>query len=200
MDWFNLSLKEISNLNDKNIFKEILENINSLDKRLANKINIYKVYLQQLKQVLNNDFSNLDLYITFEMIYKEYEQLSVKNTSRLFFNDHLVILYPKTKLYKASNMITCCFSNEIIKPNGYYIYYRPLLDDVTTKKTYIVTPTIKVSPYYEEFLPKNILELEDFQRKLLNAYNNEGDDRINYYDVSTNLKVDSFTLHLLKKS
>jgi len=195
MEWFNLSLKEILSLNNKKIFSEILENINSLDKRILNKVDICKMYLKQLNEVLNNDFSNLDLYITFEMIYEEYEKFKENNTSHLFFYNHLAILYPRIHLYKATKPVICSFSGEVIKPNSEYIYYRPLLEDITSHKTYVVTPTIKSSIYYEEYLPKNILELEEFHRKLLNSCN----DEINYYDVSCNMKTDGFRLQLLRK-
>ena len=198
MEWYNMSLKELSTINNKQIFSEILENINSLDKRILGKVEMAKIYLKQLDNILNNNFSDLDLYITFEMVYEEYEKFRNLNTSHLFFYNHLAILYPKIKIYKTTSPIICNFSGEVINTNSEYIYYRPLIEDITSHKIYVVTPTIKCSTYCEEYLPKNISELEEFHRKLLSSYNDMNAE-INYYDVSCNMKTDGFRLQLIRK-
>ena len=110
MEWYNLSLKELSIINNKQIFSEVLENINSLDKQILNKVEIAKIYLKQLNNILNNDFNDLDLDITFEMVYEEYEKFKELNTSHFFFYNHLAILYPQIKLYKTNKPIICNFS------------------------------------------------------------------------------------------
>jgi len=196
--WVSLTLKEILIINDKNIFSQIIDNLEFCDKRILNRLNSYKIYIKQLKQILDNNI-NIDFLnnpITFLNIMEEYETFIINNTSHLFFNKHLTILYPRNRIYKANNSVTCCFSGEIINKNSEYIYYRPLLDDLNSGKTYIVTPTIKISPHYEEYLPTTIRELEEFQRNLIDSYSN---DEINYYDISCNLKTDCFRLQLLLK-
>lgn len=201
MKVYELSLYQILLNYDVDTVYRLLDELKSLKRRIANQIDAYKIYCEQLNQIINNniDFEFLKEHpISIAEIYRKYDEIAFYNSSHLFFNNHLVMLYPNIKLYKTTKPITCNFSGEIINKGREYLYYRPMLEDLTTEKTYIVTPTIKVSPYYEEYLPKDINELEIFHQKLSGSYDNYDED-INYYDISCNLKSDGFILKQLKK-
>lgn len=198
MEWYKLTIKQIA-LYDKKILNDILNEMKFFNKFILSKIDIGLTYYNQILAVLNNEESSiLNIPITFEDVYVEYEQLINKNTSHQLFPEHLIILYPNIKTYKASKPITCSFSGEIINSGSEYIYYRPLIQDLTTNSVYIITPTIKTTSSYQQYLPKNIQELEEFHNNLTNSYQNNNSD-IDFYDVSCNMKCDGFKTLKLKR-
>ena len=58
------------------------------------------------------------------------------------------------------------FSANLIKKGGLYLNYRPMLENLTTKKVYVLKRSIKVEPAYFDLLPTNITELEELNYKM----------------------------------
>lgn len=127
--------------------------------------------------------------------YEQYELLQqyyLKNTSNYYFPNDLIAFYPHIIERRASRDIVCDISEVIISKGNYYINYRPLLENLNTKKTYVLKRTICCSLCYGNMLPTNILELEDLNSRIRNP--NTDNDKINleglrYYGEMKLLKL-----------
>ena len=110
-------------------------------------------------------------------IRKKIEAEELMLTSINFFPGELVLLYPNFKELHTRNYLTCDFSGALIRPKGIYIYYRPLIENLTTNTTYVLKKSIKVEPGYIYDLPDTITELEQLEQNMkLGMKNNQGID------------------------
>lgn len=100
--------------------------------------------------------------------YRLLQQYYFENTSNYYFPNDLIAFYPHIIERKASKDVVCNISEAIISKGSYYINYRPLLENLYTKKTYVLKRTICCSLYYGNMLPSNIFELEDLNDKIKN--------------------------------
>lgn len=110
--------------------------------------------------------------------YEQYELLQqyyLKNTSNYYFPNDLIAFYPRIIERRASRDIVCNISEVIISKGSYYINYRPLLENLNTKKTYVLKRTICCSLCYDNMLPTNIFELEELNDRIRNP-NTDSDE------------------------
>lgn len=190
---YSMSLMEISKISDINIKRQIIDFcINELKaykkySRILENISEYKLYIYIINKILNNETTEcqLNLQYIIELINNELFRF----TSYDYFPNHNVVLYPNIKELKSTKIITCHVCGSIILPNSYYLTYRPLIEDLNNNNRYVLRNTIKCETAYYNILPKNILEFEEFNRKLHDEY----------YDISTNLKTEQLYLLKLKK-
>lgn len=103
---------------------------------------------------------------SIDFIYRKIVEEEQSYTSDILFPGDLVILYPNIKEQRSKNFITCDFSGGIIYPGSFYVNYRPMLDNITTKTTYVLRRTIKVETGYASELPTSIAEFEDLERRM----------------------------------
>jgi len=121
-----------------------------------------------------------------EKIEELLNQAYLDNTSTLYFPNDICCFYPKITEQKSKNIRTCDISGAIIMPNSRYYSYRPMLDNLTTGKTYVLKRTIQTEISYYDFFPKTLFEFEELSLKLGSPFNIE-DDYYNYYDLSKRL-------------
>ncbi len=106
------------------------------------------------------------------------------HTSLSFFPNDVVLLYPSfPRVLKARTSTLCQISGSIIMKNSEYLYYRPILDNLSNGQTYVLTNSIKAELGYSDFFPSTIFEFEQLNDKLNNSYEVE-DESYNYYDIS----------------
>lgn len=127
-------------------------------------------YFQALADLSTNRISRLIVekyegYSIYE-IYRRIQEEEDKVTSTQIFPGDIVILYPKIIERKAKDFITCDFSAGIIYPGSTYISYRPMLDNLTSRETYVLKRTIKVESGFYTDLPTTIQELEGLEIKM----------------------------------
>ena len=177
---YNLTLNEILFLNDYNLYEEYVKEIANLK---TNRI---------AKQITERMYG--------ESINKIYEAILIeetKNTSndKDFFAGDLVLLHEIIKEYHTKTDIICDFSATLIKKGELYLKYRPILENISTNKIYVLKRSIKVEPVYFDMLPKNITELEELNYKMKLQIHND------YIDYSHLNQVMGGTLALrrLKK-
>jgi len=190
---YSMSLTEISKISDINIKKQIIDScINELKiykkyNRILENIREYKLYIYNINKILNNETTECQLKLQYiiELINNEL----LRFISYDYFPNLNVILYPSIKELKSTKIITCHICGSIILSNNYYLSYRPLIEDLDGNNRYVLRNTIKCETAYYDILPKNILEFEDFNRKLQDEY----------YDISANLKSEELYLLRLKK-
>ncbi len=108
-----------------------------------------------------------------DVIYNKILQAEEDITSQVIFPGQMVIFYPNIKERKAKDYITCDFSAGIIYPGSIYISYRPLLDNLTTKETYVLKRTIKVETGHYTDLPTTIQEFEGLELKMQMSYDRD---------------------------
>ena len=108
----------------------------------------------------------------YEKIIREEENIR----SHSLFPGDLVLVYPNIKEQKSKDFKTCDFSGAIIHPGSLYISYRPLLDNITTKESFILTRTIHVEAGYAYDLPTRIDELEELEQNMKSEELNRGID------------------------
>lgn len=95
----------------------------------------------------------------------EYEQ---ENRSNYFFPNDFTAFYPNISEQKCRKEIICDFSGARISKGQLYISYRPLIENLDRKETYVLKRTIKCDTFYWDILPKNIYELERLNELVLN--------------------------------
>ena len=114
------------------------------------------------------------------------ETIYIDSTSTLYFPNDICCFYPKITEQKAKTIKTCDISGSIIMPNSTYYSYRPMLDNLTTGKTYVLKRTIQTEISYYDFFPKTLYEFEELSMKLGNPFEIEDTD-YDYYDLSKRL-------------
>ena len=75
----------------------------------------------------------------------EYEQ---KNRSNYFFPNDLIAFYPNISEQRSRKEIICDFSGARISKGQLYISYRPLIENLDKKETYVLKRTIKCDTFY----------------------------------------------------
>lgn len=126
------------------------------------------------------------------------ENVYIDSTSTLYFPNDICCFYPKIIEQKSKTVRTCDISGSIIMPNSTYYSYRPMLDNLTTGKTYVLKRTIQTEISYYDFFPKTLYEFEELSMKLGNPFEIEDTD-YDYYDLSKRLGQ-YLSLTELKKS
>ena len=114
------------------------------------------------------------------------ETIYIDSTSTLYFPNDICCFYPKITEQKAKTIKTCDISGSIIMPNSTYYSYRPMLDNLTTGKTYVLKRTIQTEISYYDFFPKTLYEFEELSMKLGSPFEIEDTD-YDYYDLSKRL-------------
>lgn len=100
--------------------------------------------------------------ITYKIMDEEQEYLS-----DYFCPGDFVVIYPGIKEQRAKGYITCDFSAGIIYPGSLYINYRPLIKNITSGETYVLSKTLKVETGHGYDLPTTIRELESLNYKIM---------------------------------
>lgn len=159
------------------------------------------MYFQALADLTTNRISReiIKKYEGYPIsyIYRQIEIAEAEVTSGIIFPGDIVILYPNIKEQKAKNFITCDFSAGIIYPGSIYVSYRPLLDNLTRKETYVLKRTLKVETGHYTDLPTSIQEFESLELKMQmpSNYDNSG---IEYSHLSQRMGGE-FILQKLKR-
>ncbi len=99
----------------------------------------------------------------------------MKKTSEYYFPGHMVLFYPSIREYKALRSVLCAVSGASIYAGSFYYYYRPLLRDIETGKSYVLEKAMKVQREYGYMLPTTIGEFEEMRNRMVWAYDN-GDE------------------------
>ena len=147
---YDFTLDEILSLNNKKIYETYLKELETLKtNRIAKQI-VERMYGESINKI-------------YEAILKE-ETINTSMDSDFFLGD-IVLLHESIKEYHAKTSMTCDFSTNLIK-RGLYLNYRPMLENLTTKKVYVLKRSIKVEPAYFDLLPTNITELEELNYKM----------------------------------
>jgi len=123
---------------------------------------------------------------SIEEIATEVEHAYTEHTSTLYFPGDICCFYPRIQETKAKNLRTCDISGCQIFPGTHYYSYRPLIDNLTSGKTFVLKRTIQTEIGYYDFLPKTLYELENLVFNLGNPYEIENKD-YNYYELSKTL-------------
>ncbi len=101
-------------------------------------------------------------------IIEAVEEKANENKSESLFPGQSIIVYPGIKEVKAMGNYTCDFSEAKISKGSLYINYRPMLKNINNGDTYVLNKTIKTETAYYDDLPKNIIELEEFNDRIIN--------------------------------
>ena len=126
------------------------------------------------------------------------ESVYIDSTSSFYFPGDLCLFYPKIVEYRTKVLRSCDISSSIIMPGSFYYNYRPMIDNLTTGKTYVLKRTIQTEISYYDFFPKTLYEFEELSMKLGNPFEIEDTD-YDYYDLSKRLGQ-YLSLTELKKS
>lgn len=143
-----IPLKEILNINDENIQKELAEYISFFK---ANGFDI------------NYNYSLEDNLFFYEL-EKE------RSISSYFIPGHNLELYSLIEERKSRKRRLCSFCGNQIKIGDYYIRYNPLIIDRLTNKAYVLQNKIIVLESCRHILPSDIRELEELGQNIDNAY------------------------------
>ena len=180
MEVENLSLDEILTLNNEKIYSNYLKTLEDFKTNRITREIVAKMYGSSINEI-------------YEDIIKE-EIQNTSTDSELFYGD-IVLIHESIKEYHAKKDLICDFSANLIKKSGLYLNYRPLIENITKQKVYVLKRTIKVEPAYYDILPKNIKELEELNYKMKLQIQENGIDYSHFNQVMGG----SLTLRRLNK-
>ena len=76
-----------------------------------------------------------------------------------------------------------------------YYMYRPLLEDITSRKKYVLKDSLRSTL---DYFPQNFREFEEWDYNLQHAYyNSDNSKKVDFYELSCRLKNDGLKLLLL---
>ena len=134
---YDFTLEEILSLNNKNLYETYHKELKNLKtNRIARQIT-ERMYGKSINEI-------------YEAILKE-ETINTSTDTDFFIGD-IVLLHESIKEYHTKTGITCDFSGNMIKRGGLYLNYRPILENLTTKKVYVLKRSIRVEPAYYGFI------------------------------------------------
>jgi len=158
---------------------------------------INEIKEEEVKQQYQSLYENLKNSRYFRNITPDFEKISISSlldklekeienmTSFYTFPNQRVSFYPTFRERKSTKHITCAFSNSVIKKGSLYCNYRPLLDVIDSKRTFVLDKSLKVEIGYLSELPTTIHEFDDFSEKVENYWNYPNEpldyEAINYY-------------------
>lgn len=120
------------------------------------------------------------------------ERYYLENLSKDYFPNCLVAFYPYIRESHSRQEITCDISTNLIGRGQLYINYRPLIENIETGESFVLSKTIKCEVIYQDLLPTNILEFERFNEQIMN-YECFRDSEINldhlHYSQGGKLKI-----------
>lgn len=157
-------------------------------------------YLNNIDFYIPTRIKNMlkDKYFKDEIsFYKKLEELIVKHTSYYLFPNDICFFYPKTTDQIASKEFICDISGSRIKRNENYYRFRPILENLNTKKVYTLKRSIILSYDYENILPQNLFEFENWCQKIEQHYYE--DDKIDFYSIACNMKDNALELRKFNK-
>lgn len=131
---YDFTLEEILSLNNKNLYETYHKELKT--NRIARQIT-ERMYGKSINEI-------------YEAILKE-ETINTSTDTDFFIGD-IVLLHESIKEYHTKTGITCDFSANMIKRGGLYLNYRPILENLTTKKVYVLKRSIRVEPAYYGFI------------------------------------------------
>lgn len=147
----DLTLNEIFLLNDKTLYERYLKELeNFKTNRIARQIT-EKLFGESIETIAKTIIEEEEKNISMDMD---------------FFIGDLVLLHESIKEHHTKTGIICDFSANLIKRGSLYLSYRPMLENLITKKVYVLKRSIKVEPGYFDMLPKDIKELEKLNYKM----------------------------------
>lgn len=180
------------------IFKEQVLSLakDRLFKRLGPDISSFKKIfeLYEKKQLTGDMLENYD--ITLRKLYEIFNDIYLKYESTYLFPEHIILVYPNIKVKKALKEHLCSFSGARIYKGEEYISYQLFIEDLTDNSVYTLNKAISTEIGYEDYLPKDIQQLDDFVYKLNHSYELDLDD---YYNFATNIKADNLGIKLIKR-
>lgn len=134
---YDFTLEEILSLNNKNLYETYHKELKNLKtNRIARQIT-ERMYGKSINEI-------------YEAILKE-ETINTSTDTDFFIGD-IVLLHESIKEYHTKTGITCDFSANMIKRGGLYLNYRPILENLTTKKVCVLKRSIRVEPAYYGFI------------------------------------------------
>lgn len=107
------------------------------------------------------------------------DEEKLNNTSLSLFPNHLVSVYPSTKMRHTKRERTCDFCAARIYKGRIYANWRPMIRDITANKSYVLSRSLTVCEYCEKNLPEDIEGIEDLNNKIM--YGTEQDDGEIFY-------------------
>ena len=184
-DFSSLTLRQINNIEDIVLKKEMLKLYNEQIKKLEND-KIGKMFIDPELSLEEMAF-NIEEYI--ESMYSEY-----------LFEGDVISFYPIIREVKSKRDILCHFSGSKISKGSLYCSYKVFIQNDTSKKRFVLDKTINVELSYRDMLPTDLKSFERFIYNLDNSYENQGKTEINYYSISSNIgKLELRELGVSKK-
>lgn len=175
-----------SNMNNrirKNIITNhlLVNNNDPLNSRVALCIN-------ELNKLINNEITDKLKYdSTVISINDEIYNCELKNTSTVISPGDIILFYPRISEARSTKAIICNIQGSVIFAGSYFVEYRPLLDNITSKKRYMLEKSIKTELGYRHILPTNLHDFEEWIRNTDTSYTtpNAGSD-IDFYELYSN--------------
>lgn len=165
---------------------EIMNNYDSYDSKI-----MLEKYYGKLNELIVNRVARKCIEEnrgkSIEMLDMIIEESLLLSTSQIFFPNDYIHFYKNITEIKANKHYTCALSNAPIYPGSEYCRYQPLLDNLTTKKTYVLSKPIIVETGYSYYLPATIHDFENFHEYLSNTRLINNNYPFDFEDASVNI-------------
>lgn len=184
-DFSSLTLKQINDIEDIVLKKEML-----------------KLYNEEIKKLENDRIGKMFIEpeLSLEEMAFNIEEYVESMCSQYLFEGDIVKFYPIVKEVRAKKDIICQFSGSKISKGSLYCSYKVFIQNDTSKKRFVLDKTINVELSYRDMLPTDLKSFERFIYNLDNSYENQGETEIDYYSISSNIgKLELRELGVYKK-
>ena len=182
------SLNEIKEIQDQEIREYLLKEF----ERIKNEMFFHRLPRRASEKYFDNSKSLIENYYRISSVCQEHVRL-------FLFPGHDMILYPKVTYRHATKTIWLHLGDYKIEKGDPYCVYRPLIEDLTTNKKYVLKKSLFASLDCVDLFPQDFRTFEEWDYKLQNAYFNPSElNGIDFYEFSCRLKDDELTLLELK--
>ncbi len=123
-------------------------------------------------------------YATEDHFLESLNRTTLEYTSHYLFPNKWIAFYPQMIKRHATHDTVCNISGAIIKKGSLYYTYHPFMEDLENGKVYTIKKKISVEYAFIDYFPKDLFTYEEWYYRIKNAYYEENDSIIDFYNLS----------------
>ncbi len=123
-------------------------------------------------------------YDTEDHFFENFNRTVLEYTSHYLFPNRWIAFYPQVVEHHAICDTLCNISGAIIKKGSFYCTYHPFMEDLVSGRVYTIKKKINAEYSFMDYFPKDLVTYEEWYYRIKNAYYEENDSIIDFYNLS----------------